>query len=294
MKKLGEAHPSLLAFSGIDELIEVLGDKRTEFARKDQILLSLVRALHNDPSSGALQILIVVMLPCLLNIYGNRLKTAINETSDDLFAGILSAFSEACARYPVERRPGRVAGNLAGETKRFHSKWRAVERRVRVAKEKLIARIEDFRPADKPHADEDVRRPAGPTDAPGELSVDPGVMHEILDDFAGKGSPEAPYSDDELDYARHLVGGYERGGFIDTAEGKLLLETYVLDRSIEEIAAKAGEKPATVRKRRDRAAERISGGKPRIGKRKRAHRRKRRATHACTSRSSAEKVKEKK
>lgn len=284
VRKLGEAHPALSGFCGINELLDVLQDKRAEFARKDEILLSLVRALQSAPSSGALQILLVAMLPCLLTLYGSRLKSSIGETPDEVFAGILSAFSDACAKYPIERRPGKVAGNLAGETKRFHSKWRAVERRVRIAKEKLVARVEDLRPADAPRADDDADRPTLPPDISGEVSADPGVMREILDEFAGTESTEAPYSEDELDYSRHLVGGYERGHFVDAAEAELLHETYVLDRPIEEIAAKSGEKPETVRKRRDRAATRIRSGKPRIGKRKRAHRRKKRATPTCTNR----------
>ncbi|PSL01375.1 hypothetical protein CLV30_114105 [Haloactinopolyspora alba] len=85
--------------------------------RADDVLLALVRLAH-DGDDLAGRTVLQLMLGKALRIAGTR---AGQDPRPDLEHAAISALWTTIATYPVERRPGRVAANIAMETLRLVS-----------------------------------------------------------------------------------------------------------------------------------------------------------------------------
>ncbi len=117
VQRWATAHPVLAGASrpaDIVEAVEVAGSER-----QDAILLTLLR-LTQAGEQLAGRILLQQMLPRLARLR-HRIKTPASNSADfrlqeDRSHIIVATFWEVVATYPIERRPSRVAANLALDT----------------------------------------------------------------------------------------------------------------------------------------------------------------------------------
>jgi DNA-directed RNA polymerase specialized sigma24 family protein len=77
-------------------------------AEKDAVLCALLRCAKEEPSAG--QIVLEAIRPGLLNLTARITRNARNR--EELRATLLLAIWDGIRRYPLERRPRRVAANL--------------------------------------------------------------------------------------------------------------------------------------------------------------------------------------
>src|SRR5687768_18327586 len=103
-------------FDTIQDLVDFMREPAHDKDRKDAILLELVSEHQAMPRSGAFTILCALPFPMLDHIYAARSKRRAQDERDDLWSRVFSAFTEAVDRYPVAKRPKKVAANLRGET----------------------------------------------------------------------------------------------------------------------------------------------------------------------------------
>jgi DNA-directed RNA polymerase specialized sigma24 family protein len=102
-----ELEPALMAFAGPDALLRFLR-RPGPGVRKDAALLALLRRARDEPLAG--RVVLEAILPGLKSIAG-RMLIDVRER-EELWSALLACAWERIRRYPVERRPRRVAANL--------------------------------------------------------------------------------------------------------------------------------------------------------------------------------------
>jgi hypothetical protein len=101
------------ALVGLDptRVVAVVHDRvGTDHARKDELLASLVRLARVDPEAGTL--LVVCLLPGIkarLRAHGRGLDP------EDAASMMVEAVWRRIARYPLDRRPAKIAANLLSD-----------------------------------------------------------------------------------------------------------------------------------------------------------------------------------
>jgi len=204
-------HPS------IEVLVRFLRDPQADRDRKDQALLDLIRNHHASPACGAFAFLAAAMLPMLDHVYNARARGKSRDERDELWSRILAGFVEAVDRYPVERRPKRVAANLRGDT--LASLRRATREEVRLG-ETRRALLDEEEPTTE-HLETQV-----------EAQEDVPDLDAILERWT-------------------------REGLVSDADRALLVGVYVDGRPIASIAAELGIGREAAKKRLQRAVARI-------------------------------------
>lgn len=107
---------ALAEFDGPAALIKFLHTPSEEYGRKDAALCALLRAYQaaGPDRAGIGSLLLLILWPGLEAIV--RSKRDQFKEVEDLWGEVHWAFLETAWRYPVERRPARVANNLKLDT----------------------------------------------------------------------------------------------------------------------------------------------------------------------------------
>jgi hypothetical protein len=106
-----EREPALAAFPTAPVLLRSLRRLRGNHEAEDAILAALLRQTRTDPLAG--RVTLQAILPGLKNLAGRLLFVAGER--DELWALLLANVWEQMRRYPLERRPRRIAANLLQE-----------------------------------------------------------------------------------------------------------------------------------------------------------------------------------
>jgi hypothetical protein len=136
--------PVMAGFADARSLIDALHDPEGDRDTKDAVLLALIVEYQRTRNAGVFGVLLVAMFPALDNIYGHKtwhLRRRAVAERNDVWSEVLTAFAEASAAYPVERRPSRVAGNLRGETLRVLAQSVIARKREGTARQRFAAEI---------------------------------------------------------------------------------------------------------------------------------------------------------
>ena len=119
----GESEPALARFAGSPEqLLRFLRTPPTP--ERDAVLCALLRQAKHDRLAGL--IVLEALLPGLKALAGSILFEA--RESEELLALLLESAWERIVRYPVARRPGRVAANLLLDIRKQTLKRLAAQR----------------------------------------------------------------------------------------------------------------------------------------------------------------------
>lgn len=103
-----EREPVLAGFATVQELVGSLRARRGDYERESAILAALVREARADPLAG--RVVLQALLPGLKRLAGRLLFEA--DEREELWSLLLAHLWAEIRRYPVERRPHRVAANL--------------------------------------------------------------------------------------------------------------------------------------------------------------------------------------
>lgn len=113
IQSLSTNYAAYQSIRDLDELIATLRDVNANKEHKDALLLALIIE-HQARGGIAFALLASAMFPALDKLYRTRVHRV--REHDDLWGRIVGAFAEALERYPVKRRPAKVAANIEGET----------------------------------------------------------------------------------------------------------------------------------------------------------------------------------
>lgn len=126
-----EAEPALARFADAAALVSFLHGA-APYEQKDAVLLALLSRARFEPLAG--RVALEAIRPGLLGLLA-RLPRHDDETHEQAQALILAAAWQRIRRYPVERRPRRVAANLLLDT--LHETTRALREPARDAADTL-------------------------------------------------------------------------------------------------------------------------------------------------------------
>ena len=111
LHRWSQREPSLAAFPTAPLLLRSLRRLRGNHEAEDAILAALLRQTRADPLAG--RVVLQAILPGLKNLAGRLLFEAGER--DELWALLLANVWDQIRRYPLERRPRRIAANLLQE-----------------------------------------------------------------------------------------------------------------------------------------------------------------------------------
>ena len=111
LNRWSEREPALAAFPTAPVLLRSLRRLRGNHDAEDAILAALLRQARTDPLAG--RVVLQAILPGLKNLAGRLLFEAGER--EELWALLLVNVWEQIRRYPLERRPRRIAANLLQE-----------------------------------------------------------------------------------------------------------------------------------------------------------------------------------
>jgi DNA-directed RNA polymerase specialized sigma24 family protein len=122
LRSWGGAEPALAPFAGSAErLFRFLRSATNE--ERDAVLCALLRIAKNDQLAG--MVVLEALLPGLKALVRRLLLDASQR--DEVWAVVFASVWERICRYPVERRPARVAANLLLDSR--HAALRALGRK---------------------------------------------------------------------------------------------------------------------------------------------------------------------
>jgi hypothetical protein len=101
-----------LAFANVDEIVQVLADRSANGEIHDRVLRPLLRLAPEDPLAARL--VLIRFLPCLKKMAGWGEQFGRDEWTTLL----VSHPYEVIATYPLERRPSRIAANIAWDVRK--------------------------------------------------------------------------------------------------------------------------------------------------------------------------------
>lgn len=234
LHRITARHGALLAFADVDALFEALRDPATPGELKDAVLLALVKEHQRGESGDPFALLAAALFPAIEHVYhmeARRQRAAGVEDDDELWGELVGAFVDVLDRYPVARRPRRVAANVQMET------MSALRLPYQRARQVLGACIEATRLFHE-HERAGHELPFGEMVVPG---------------------PETPVppSPDEFSAAEALLAPYVAAGVIDEADRFLLLGRHLYDRPLGELGAEIGLRHGAAKKRHGRALSRV-------------------------------------
>jgi DNA-directed RNA polymerase specialized sigma24 family protein len=137
-----DREPALTSFSTVQELLHSLRRLRGTHEAENAILVALVRQARSDPLAA--RVVLQALLPGLKRLAG-RLLLDVAER-DELWSLLLAHLWEQIRRYPLERRPRRIAANLLLDAAHATLADLGTERRLR-------AQPSDAVPASPAHAE---------------------------------------------------------------------------------------------------------------------------------------------
>lgn len=107
-----EREPVLASFATPQQLLRQLDSMRSRHQARDEILAALLREARSDPLAA--RVVLQTLLPGLKKLAGRLLLEAAQR--DELWSALLAHCWERIRRYPMERRPARIAANLLLDT----------------------------------------------------------------------------------------------------------------------------------------------------------------------------------
>lgn len=153
----------------------------------------------------------------------------------------MGAFSEALDRYPIDRRPAKVAANIEGDTLASLRRARQRETRAEFAQARFAADA-------KPFAD-DFRAPSA--EEPDAEVMTPGDL--ITPGKEAVAEPDA----EEFHQAERALDRFIEDEVIDQDERFLILGVHLYERTLGDLAKELGISREAAKKRHLRAITRI-------------------------------------
>lgn len=232
---LSSKHRAYEGIADVDALIATLRDVGGNKERKDALLLALI-VEHQAQGGMAFVLLATAMFPVLDKLYRSRVHRF--REHDDLWGRIVGAFAEALERYPVQRRPAKVAANIEGETM-------AALRR---------AALQDSRAALTFDAHGYIK--AFATDlATTDLAGNPSMQWGEL---GPKSKAQAAYADSaEYAQAEAALEPHFQAGNVNEEDKFLILGVHLYEKSLGELASELGISRDAAKKRHLRALEKL-------------------------------------
>jgi hypothetical protein len=239
LKQIRDQHQALKQFDDINDLLDVLRDPAADADTKDATLLALLVEHQRCAGGGAFALLAVAMFPAVDRIYRSRVHRT--REHDDLWGRVVEAFAEALDRYPIARRPARVAANIEGDTM-------AAMRRAGLRDMRSTVAHERFAAATAPFATEIA------TAEPGE----PERERMSMGDFVEPGREPAVAPDAaEMKEAETAVASLFDAGVIAEEDRFLILGVHLYERTLGDLAAELGISREAAKKRHLRAITRL-------------------------------------
>jgi hypothetical protein len=239
------SHPVLADADRVGTLVDRLD--AADHETKDAILIALIELFgHRQQLAG--RVALQAMLPKLTSFALRDSVTGhLAGSADDRLQGVIGEFWQVLGQYPVERRPARVAANLAMDT---FAALKAGAASAEIPLEPAnLGRIGGALPALGPRPDEPALRLGAGTGSEINADIDPETAADItLDD---------------------LLGWAVRRGVLNRTDAALLAEVYAARpgargsyRDVAEayraLAEHTGTNPATLRQRAHRARTRLT------------------------------------
>jgi hypothetical protein len=112
VRRWGELDPALAGFPSPQRLLRHLRSRHDVHPSKDAVLAALVRQAGTDPVAARL--VMQALLPGLKGLAGRLLLEA--DERDEVWSALLAHCWERIRRYPLERRPSRIAANTLLDT----------------------------------------------------------------------------------------------------------------------------------------------------------------------------------
>jgi DNA-directed RNA polymerase specialized sigma24 family protein len=247
LKQIRARHRALERLEDVEDLLDILRNPGADAGAKDALLLALLDEYQRAQGGPAFALLAAAMFPALDHVYRARLRRG--GEADDLWGRVVGAFAEALDRYPIHRRPARVAANIEGDT--MASLRRASQREVRSS----IAR-DAFCEATAPYLDE-------------IQAVDSEVPRADrlgLGDFVEPGSEKPAKPDpEELEAARAAIAPLFDASGTSPEDRFLILGVHLYDRTLGDLAAEIGISREAAKKRHLRALTPLRRTRTRIG-----------------------------
>jgi hypothetical protein len=244
LKQIQERHEALKRFDDVGQLLDVLRDPAGDADWKDATLLALLIEHQSGSGGGAFALLAVAMFPALDRIYRGRVQRT--REHDDLWGRVVEAFADAIDRYPVARRPARVAANIEGDTMAALRRAGLRDARSAVAQERLAE-----------------------TTAPYAREIEavdpeePGHERLSMGDFVEPGrEPTAPPDAAEMEEAEGAVTPLFDASAISEEDRFLILGVHLYERTLGDLAAELGISREAAKKRHLRAITRLRTAKP--------------------------------
>lgn len=232
---LSSKHKAYEDIADVDALISTLRDVDGNKERKDALLLALIIE-HQAQGGMAFALLATAMFPVLDKLYRSRVHRF--REHDDLWGRIVGAFAEALERYPVKRRPAKVAANIEGETMAALRKAALQENRAALTFDShgyIKAFASDLETADIA---------GNPTMQWGELGP--------------KSKAQAACADDaEYAQAEAALEPYLKAGNVNDEDRFLILGVHLYEKSLGELASELGISRDAAKKRHLRAMEKL-------------------------------------
>ena len=233
---LSSNYDAYTSIHDVDDLIATLRDVGGDKEQKDALLLALI-VEHQAQGGMAFALLATAMFPVLDKLY----RTRVHRTReyDDLWGRIVGAFAEALERYPVQRRPTKVAANIEGETMAALRKDALREKRAAFTSEPHGAYAKSF------------ATELSMVDIAGSPAMQLGELGPKF-----KSHP-APADDEEYARAEAALEPYLTAGNVNAEDRFLILGVNLYEKSLGDLAKELGISRDAAKKRHARAMEKL-------------------------------------
>jgi len=239
LKQIRQRHQALEQFDDVEDLLDVLRDPTANADTKDAALLALLAEHQRRAGGGAFALLAVAMFPALDRIYRSRVQRA--DEHDDLWGRVVGAFAEAIDRYPIARRPARVAANIEGDTMLVMRRAGLRDARSAIAHERLAEATAPF-----------------VTDIEAVDPEEPERQRLSMGDFVEPGrEPPVPPDAGEMRAAEAAVAPLFDAVAISDEDRFLILGVHLYERTLGDLAAELGISREAAKKRHLRAITRL-------------------------------------
>jgi hypothetical protein len=112
LRTWAQAEPALAGFATPQQVLRHLLSRGSTHPTKDAVLAALVRQARSDPLAA--RFVLQALLPGLKGLAGRLLLEA--DERDEVWSALLAHCWERIRRYPLERRPARIAANTLLDT----------------------------------------------------------------------------------------------------------------------------------------------------------------------------------
>lgn len=225
--KLQACHQELVDFLHFSDVVSFLHDPSEDYDLKDAVLLSMICSYQQGHNSEFLTCsLLLTMWPALMQIISERAKKKFYY--EDLFSDVQDAFFQALTKYPVKRRPRKVALNLKMETLRElcgHFQELNLQREAENEYQEMYQDILVL-------FSEELLHPPVP---------------------ARQDMAQFEWNESNIETARTLLGTLVTKSVITSDESELIFNTRVLRRPLSKYASGIGADYEALKKRRQRA-----------------------------------------